>query len=465
MPTLSIDQILQATGGVLLRGDKETRITSFEIDTRRLEEGGLFFALKGENTDGHKFLSEALQQKAAAAVVTGEVGDVENAPVALIRVDDSRKALTACAAEARKSLVKPKFVAVTGSAGKTTTKDLIATGLAARHQVHKTAGNFNNDLGVPLSLLACPEEVDFAVIELAMSAPGEIAALTRLVQPHFGLVTNIHPAHLSAFNTLDDIAAAKGELFALLSTASTSVANLDDMHVRVQSMRHRGDRVTYGRAAAADVHLEHLENRFVPGAGLGIRIGDQRLDFNLQLSCGHSALNALAALAMVHAVGSAVGPAGEAIAKFEAGPGRGCRIDLDGGAVLVDDSYNSNPAAVNSILDTLRETDTEGRKILVLGDMLELGPQEEIFHKEAGRKAASAGVDLLITVGRLSRVTLEAARRGGVAETHQAPDAMEAARYLTDRIGQGDLIVVKGSRGIRLDRLVQELSNKKQEVN
>ncbi len=465
MPTLSIGRILQATGGVLLRGDEETLISSFEIDTRRVKEGGLFFALKGETTDGHNFLPQALQRNAAAAIVTGEVVNVESAPTALIRVDDARNALTACAAEARKTLVKPKIVAVTGSAGKTTTKDLIATGLAVRHQVHKTAGNFNNELGVPLTLLACPEDADFAVVELAMSAPGEIAALTRLVQPHFGLVTNIHPAHLSAFESLDDIAAAKGELFALLSTASTSVANLDDLHVRVQSMRHAGNRVTYGRTADADVHLEHLENRFIPGAGLGVRIGDQRHDFNLRLSCGHSALNALAALAMIHAVGSAIGPAGDAIAGFEAGPGRGRRIDLDTGAVLVDDSYNSNPAAVNSILDTLRQTSTEGRKILVLGDMLELGPREELFHKEAGRKAAAAGVDLLITVGRLSRITLEAARRGGVSETHQAPDAMEAAHYLAGRIGQGDLIVVKGSRGVRLDRLVQELSTKKQETN
>ena len=465
MPTLSIDQILQATGGTLLRGDKETPISSFEIDTRRLEEGGLFFALQGEKTDGHKFLAQALEKNAAAAVVTGEVSDVQNAPVALIRVEDARHALAACAAEARKSLVKPKFIAVTGSAGKTTTKDLIATGLAVQCQVHKTAGNFNNHLGVPLTLLACPEDADFAVMELAMSAPGEIADLTRLVQPHFGLVTNINPAHMSAFETLDDIAAAKGELFALLSRDSTSVANLDDMHVRIQSMRHAGNRVTYGRAAGADVHLEHLEDRFLPGAGLGVRIGDLRQDLTLQLSCGHSALNALAALAMIHATGMAVGPAGEAIARFQAGPGRGRQIELDTGAVLFDDSYNSNPAAVSSVLDTLRQTRTEGRKILVLGDMLELGSQEEMFHREAGRKAAGAGVDMLITVGNLSCTTLEAARRAGVPETHQAADAMKAAEYLAGRIGQGDIVVVKGSRGVGLERLVRELTEQKQEVN
>ncbi len=465
MPALSIGRILQATGGALLRGGKDGVAGSFEIDTRRVEKGGLFFALKGDKTDGHKFLGQAAERNAAAAVVTRKIGENEPAPPALILVDDARAALAACAAEARKDLEATRFIAVTGSAGKTTTKDLIATGLEVSRKVHKTAGNFNNQLGVPLTLLACPKDAAFAVVELGMSAFGEIAGLTRLVRPDIALVTNVHPAHMSSFRTLDDIAAAKGELFALLDESGTSVVNLDDPHVRIQSMRHAGNRVTYGRTAGADVHLEQMEDRFLPGASLRVRIGERRFDCNLRLSCGHSALNALAAVATVHAAGVELETAIPAMERFEAGQGRGRRIQLESGATLVDDSYNSNPAAVASILDTLRQTRVEGRKILVLGDMLELGRKEESFHRDAGRKAASAGVDLLITVGPLSRVALEAARRAGVRETHQAPDALEAARYLGGRAGRGDLIVVKGSRGVRLDRLVRELTAAAQEAN
>jgi UDP-N-acetylmuramoyl-tripeptide--D-alanyl-D-alanine ligase len=465
MPRLSIGQILEATGGTLLRGDPEACVDSFEIDTRRVREGGLFFALKGEKTDGHKFLDQAAGRGAFAAIVTQDVPEQQKAPPALVRVEDGFEALTRCGRAARNAMTRTTVIAVTGSTGKTTTKDLVAAGLSVSRKVHKTGGNFNNHLGVPLTLLACPDDADVAVVEIAMSGPGEIAALARLSKPDFALLTNVSPVHLASFESLDDVAAAKGELFAVLPGDRTSVVNLDDTHVRLQSMRHSGPRVTYGRAEQAEVKLENLEDRFVPGTGLTIRCGDLSHRFNLRLGGGHSAMNALAALAVVHAVGADIDAAGNAMERFEAGPGRGRLIELPFGAVVIDDSYNSNPAALSSVLQTLKATRTEGRKILVLGDMLELGKDEERFHKVAGQEAAAAGADLLIGVGHLVRHSLETARRAGVAETHLASDAGSAAKYLSGKLRSGDLVLVKGSRSIRLDRLVQRLVEKRQEAS
>ncbi len=465
MPRLSIGQILERTGGTLLRGNPETVVDSFEIDTRRIQEGGLFFALKGEKTDGHRFLGQAADRGASTAVVTTDIPENEKAPPTLVRVENGLTALTGCGELARKAMKDMPVIALTGSTGKTTTKDLVAVGLAESRKVHKTGGNFNNHLGVPLTLLACPDDAEAAVVELAMSGSGEIAALTRLTRPDFALVTNICPAHLASFENLDDLAAAKGELFAVLERDRTSVVNLDDPHVRLQSMRHSGPRVTYGRTEGADLRLEQLDDRFLPGAGFTVRCGDISHHFNLQLGGGHSARNALAALAGVYAIGADMAAAGRAMERFQAGPGRGQRIELPSGAMIIDDSYNSNPAAVASVLQTLKATRTAGRKILVLGDMLELGRDEERFHKEAGRKAASSGTDMLIGVGRLVRYSLEAARRAGVAETYLASDAGSAARYLDGKLRSGDLVVVKGSRSIRLDRLVQRLVEKRQETN
>ncbi len=464
MPRLSIGRILEATGGTLLRGDPETTVDSFEIDTRRVRKGGLFVALKGEKTDGHKFLDQAAGRGARAAIVTRELSEHENAPPVLVRVEDGYAALTGCGRAARDTMKRTTVIAVTGSTGKTTTKDLIAAGLAESRKVHKTGGNFNNHLGVPLTLLACPDDAEVAVVELAMSAPGEIAALTRLSRPDFALVTNICPVHLASFENLDHLAAAKGELFAVLPSDRTSVVNLDDTHVRVQSMRHSGPRLTYGRTEGAEVRLEQVQDRFLPGVGFTIRHGDNSHRFNLRLGGGHSALNAVAALAAICAAGGEIDAAGQAMERFEAGPGRGQRIELPSGAVVIDDSYNSNPTALSSLLVTLKATTTAGRKILVLGDMLELGRDEERFHAEAGREAASAGVDVLIGVGPLARHSLETARRSGVGETHLASDAGSAADYLSGKLHSGDLVLVKGSRGIRLDRLVQRLAEQRQEA-
>ena len=245
-----------------------------------------------------------------------------------------------------------------------------------------------------------------------MSAPGEIAALTGLVEPHVGLVTNVSPAHMQFFSSIDDIAAAKGELFAALGNEATSVVNLDDEHVRVQATRHAGPRVTYGRRSTADLVLMSVDDRFVPGARLTVRHGTERHELDLGLGGAHNARNALAALATVLACGLPLEPAMAAVAAVRAGEGRGRVHELAAGVIVVDDCYNSSPAALAAVLETLSGTEIQGRKILVMGDMLELGPRETAFHREAGRRAARAGVQILVGVGSRVRVALGGGSQG-----------------------------------------------------
>jgi UDP-N-acetylmuramoyl-tripeptide--D-alanyl-D-alanine ligase len=457
VPALAVGEIARAVDGELLQGDPQTVVQAFEIDTRRVREGALFFALRGTRTDGHEFLGEAAHRGAAAAVVQREPSGDAGAPAALIRVEDAVDALARCGALARNKQDSMKVVAVTGSAGKTITKEMVAAGLAPGRRVHRTQGNLNNHLGLPLTLLRCPDDTELAVVELGMSAPGEIAALSRIARPDVALVTNVRPAHLEFFRDLDGIAAAKGELFATLRDDGVAVVNLDDEHVRVQSQRHPGPRVTFGRHPSADLRLLRVEDRFIPGAALTFRHDGRERSLELRLGGAHAAWNALAALATVVAAGGDLDAAAEAIAKVGPGAGRGRIHRRADGVVIVDDSYNSNPAAVAAVLRSLAATRADGRKVLVLGDMLELGSSEVALHREAGKQAAAAGVKLMFGVGRLAHTAVEAARRAGVSETHQHADANAAARDLAECLRPGDLVLVKGSRGLRLERVVEVL--------
>jgi UDP-N-acetylmuramoyl-tripeptide--D-alanyl-D-alanine ligase len=456
MPELRIVDLVEATGGSLVRGEPEGKIRSYAIDTRRLERGGAFFALKGENSDGHDFLADAAPN-AAAAVIARELENGQGAPPAVIRVDDVQQALARAARWVRGKLSRVKWVAITGSNGKTTTKEMLAEGLAGRLRVHRSPGNFNNHLGLPLSMLACPQDTEVGVIEMAMSGPGEIAELTRIVEPHVGILTNVRAAHLAAFRTMEDIAAAKGELFALLRDDAIAVVNLDDSQVRVQASRHAGPRVTFGQNAAADVRLEELQNRFLPGAAFVLRCQDKRRRVQLRIGGAHAAMNAVAALAGIVAVEGDLDAAIDRIEQLEAGPGRGKIHRLSRGMLLVDDSYNSSPGALASVLETVRLSEPDGRKVLVLGDMLELGPMQDALHREAGKRVATAGAALFIGVGPLSRATTEAARRAGVPEVHHHLDSSKAADSVAEFLRDGDLIVVKGSRAMRMERVVEAL--------
>lgn len=462
MPTLSVSDLLQATGGALVSGDPGLRVTSYAIDTRRLAGGGAFFALAGARTDGHAFLADAARAGAVAAIVSRVPEGVGPFPAALIQVDDVAAALARCGAYARQR-IRGTVVGLTGSAGKTTTKEFIAAGLAASRKVHRTTGNLNNELGVPLSLLSCPDDAEAAVFEMGMNGPGQIAFLARLIDPDVGLVTNVRPVHLEFFESIDGIAAAKGELFAVLRENAISVVNLDDMRVRVQAARHAGPRVTFGRAENADLVLEAIADRFVPGASLTFRHAGGAYTVPLRIGGAHAALDALAAAAVLVACGAELGPGLAAISEVEPAAGRGRLTSLPGDVVVVDDTYNSNPEALASVLGTLRASAPSGRRVLVMGDMLELGPDAASFHRGSGELAAASGVALLVGVGPLSRHAVEAARRAGL-DAHAVDDASAAARLVPTLVRAGDLVVVKGSRGVKLETVVEALVSRQGEA-
>ncbi len=455
MPTLSVGNLLEASGGTLLSGDLSLTVSSYAIDTRKLSAGGAFFALKGSRYDGHTFVGEAARAGARLAVVAQKPLGNGPFPAAMIQVDDVAASLARCGAYAR-GRIRGKVVAITGSAGKTTTKELVAAGLSATAKVHRTTGNLNNELGLPLSLLSCPNDAEAVIVELGMNGPGQIAFLARIADPDVALVTNVLPVHLAFFASIDDIAAAKGELFAVLRDNATSVVNLDDGRVRVQAARHAGPRVTFGRGDNADLKLLSIEDRFVQGAGLTFSHAGRSYAVSLRLGGAHAARDAFAAAAVVVACGAPLPAALEAIASVEPAPGRGRLTKLKGDVVVVDDTYNSNPEALASVLGTLAASTPTGRRVLVMGDMLELGTEAARFHEQAGALAAQSQVELLVGVGPLTRHAVDAARRAGI-ETHLLGDAPQAVQTVPGLIREGDLVVVKGSRGVKLELLVEAL--------
>ena len=455
MPTLKVGELVEATGGTLLAGDPSLAVSSYAIDTRKIASGGGFFALPGTRVDGHAFLADAARAGAVVGIIARNPQGTGPFPPAMIRVDDVAAALARAGAFARQR-IRGKVVAITGSAGKTTTKEFVAAGLQATFPVHRTKGNLNNELGLPLSILSCPDDAEAAVFEMGMNGPGQIAFLARLANPDVGLVTNVLPVHLEFFDSVDDIAAAKGELFAVLRENATSVVNLDDDNVRIQAARHAGPRVTFGRAESADLKLLSIADRFAPGAGLIFEHDGRSHTLALKVGGAHAAHNALAAVAAVVACGLPIEPALQAIADVEAAPGRGRLTRLPEDVVVVDDTYNSNPEALASVIGTLKESTPPGRRVLVMGDMLELGSRSIDFHKAAGELAAAAGVALLVGVGPLARHAVDAAKRLGV-EGQIISDALHAAKAVPELTRPGDLVVVKGSRGVRLEMVVEAL--------
>ena len=456
MPEMSARELAQACGGKIVRGDEATRVETYGIDTRRLDRASAFFALISERSDGHRFLGEARTAGAVAAIVQ-HVPDLENAPAVLIQVEDTTAALAECGRVMRRRFAKATWIAITGSNGKTTTKEMVAEGLSAGYRVHRTPGNFNNHLGVPLTLLACPDDVDFVVLELAMSSAGEIAFLTELVDPDIALVVNVRAAHLENFISLEDIAAAKGEMFAVMRDDAIAVVNMDDVHLRVQATRHIGPQVTFGHGIGTDFRLEALDNRFVPGAGLTVNHDSRSFGLQLRIGGGHAALNALAALATVAAAGGDLEKAARKIEQLEPGAGRGKVHDLRRNIQVIDDCYNASPSAMASVLETLRLADPRGRRVLIMGDMLELGQLETALHREVGKRCGSSGIGMLVTIGKLARGTAEAARRAGVPEVHHHSDVAKACESIVEFLSDGDLIVVKGSRSMHLERIVHRL--------
>jgi UDP-N-acetylmuramoyl-tripeptide--D-alanyl-D-alanine ligase len=441
-----------AMGGRVTAGDPGVTIDGAAIDSRAVRGGEIFFAFPGSQVDGHRFVPDALARGAAAAVIQEDV----TAPSgALIRVNDTFKALHDLARFIR-TRVPEKLVGITGSAGKTTTKELLGAILASRFEVYWTPGNLNNLYGFPLSLLNVPDGTQWMVAEMGMSTPGELRQLSLLGRPDAAVFTVVRPVHLEFFGTVQAIAEAKSEILAGLAPDGFVVANADDPEVTRIAKRHGARVVWYGIQSDADVRARDLAPE--PGA-IGSRFvleaGGQSQEVRLPLHGLYNVENCLAAAACAWALGLSLEEIAAAVASVRPASMRGVVHRAAGGYTLVDDSYNSNPDAVGKALESAG-TLTGNRRVAVLGDMRELGPEAPRFHREAGERAARLGFSPVVAVGELSRELAAGARAGG-AEAVWLPDAAAAADWAAGELRQGDVVLVKASRGVGLDKVVKRL--------
>jgi UDP-N-acetylmuramoyl-tripeptide--D-alanyl-D-alanine ligase len=458
-------RLADAAGGELLLGAGGGPIGAVFTDTRRPVPGGLFVALRGPTFDGHDFLGAALAGGAAGCVVSAPERVPAGAPagVLVIAVADTLAALQGLASHARRELAA-QVVAVTGSVGKTTVKDMLAAALAPFGKVGRTLGNFNNEIGLPLSLLALDGDERAVVLELGMSAAGEIAALTELARPDVGLVTTAAAAHLAFFESVDAIADAKAELYERLPPGARAVVNADDprMLARARALRPDG-LVTYG-AQAADADLRVIAVRQTRD-GLSARIaappgaGAEEVGVRLRALGRHNAVNAAGALAAVHALGLDVAAAAAALSTgFVPSKHRLAVVPAARGLTVLDDAYNANPVSARAALDTLAEVAADApSRGAVLGSMLELGPSADALHRELGAAAAAARVDVLFATGPHAGALAAGAREAGVAKVYTADDALALSEVIAAFAGPDRWLLLKGSRGERLERLLDVL--------
>jgi UDP-N-acetylmuramoyl-tripeptide--D-alanyl-D-alanine ligase len=443
------DELAAAIGGRLVDGDPAALVTGTSIDSRRIRPRDAFFAIVGEHHDGHAFVEQALAAGASAAVTDRDLALDRAAPT--VRVDDTTVALGRLAADERRRR-DLLVVAITGSAGKTTTRTLTAAALGARYRTGGTTGNLNNQWGLPLSILDLPDGCEAAVLELGMNHSGEIAALTRIAAPDAGVITNVGLAHIGFFSGIEEIAAAKGELLEEMPAGATGVIDADMVPLQPIAARS-GRRILRFALDRTDADLTGriLSTDLLGGTRLVVD-GEQ---VHLQLWGRHAALNALAALGAARALGMPTAEAAPALAAVAPLPGRGRIHRLEGGVVLVDESYNANPEAMKAVLASLGAARPAGRRIAVLGDMLELGAQAERLHRDLGAEAVRQGFASVYVVGEQAPNVDRGARDAGGDPVAQSPDADAAASAVTAALADGDLVVVKGSRSIGLDRVVQ----------
>jgi len=436
--------------------DQEAVAMGYSIDSRTLTAGDLFIAIAGERFDGHEYVEAALEKGAVGAIVAAEK-KVAGDPLRLLQVEDTLKALQLLGAAARRLWGKP-LLAVTGSAGKTTTKEILAHILATRFRVMKSSGNLNNHIGLPLQLLKLEAEHDLAVVEMGMNHTGEIRALGALAHHDLAVVTTVAPVHLEFFGSLAEIARAKYEIIETLHSGGVAVLNADDEYVCQFGRDFKGKVVTFGIKRAADVSAQNIKLNGAEGSTFELVVGSVGEPVTFPLVGEHNIYNALAAAAAAMERGLTPSQAAMALSGIAPPDKRGQVLQI-GGATIINDCYNSNPRALEAMIDTLASMKAE-RRILVVGEMLELGPTAESLHRECGKHAAEKKIDLVIGVRGMARAVAEAACGAGTqAQFVETPE--QAGEWLAHNLRPGDAVLLKASRGVKLERaleMVQENS-------
>ena len=458
-PSIRLDDLLAATGGRLIGPTTVTSFSTAAVDSRTVTPGCLFVALRGERVDGHRFVAEAVRHGAAVALVERPVELPEGTDAALVQVPDTLVAFQDVAAWWR-SRFPVRVVGITGSTGKTIAKEIVADVLASSLAVLRNEGNLNSETGLPMTLLRLEPAHEVAVLEMSMYTEGEIARLAEIARPEVGVVLAVHPTHLERAGSIEAIARAKAELPVALPRGGLAILNADDHRVAAMREVTAAEVCTFGLSDGADVRAEEVASLGLAGTVFTLRSpwGTRRIRSGTPGR--HLVPHALAAAAVAERFDVPMDAVEEALAAGSSAAHRMAVIESSVGATVIDDTYNASPVSVRAALEFLGETPLAPgrRRYAVLGDMLELGPDEERLHREIGAFAAGV-VDGLVAVGERGRWIGEAASAAGLARVAHAADADEAADVLERTLGPrvGDLVLVKGSRGVELDRLVAAL--------
>ena len=454
---LTAELVVEATGGRLIAGSPAAAFASVSIDSRTIVPGVLFVAIPGDRVDGHEYIGEAVRRGAAGVLVSRPVRDAGQA--AVIQVQDSVAALQQLGREVRRRS-RAKVVAITGSAGKTSTKELIAELLSSRYRVFRNRGNFNNHIGLPLSLTELSTGPEVGVVELGMNHAGEIRTLVGLAEPDVRVWTNVGDAHIGHFGTREAVAEAKAEILEAASLDTVAVVNADDVLVKAHTRGFVGKVITFGIDRSASVRATRIEDRGFDGTSADIQTAAGTIRAEVALPGRAHLMNVLAGVAVALEFGVDPAAIATGIAALRPVARRGAVARLASGVRVIDDTYNASPAAVVMMLETLASTPTAGRRVAIIGEMLELGEAALALHDECGRAAARSGVDLLIAVGGpAADGLLSGAIAAGLApeRTHRFADAASACAPATELVAAGDVVLVKGSRGTRTDLIADAL--------
>jgi len=462
MQIWTAEEAAKATGGKL-HGSSDWAAFSISIDSRFTRKGDLFIALRGTKSDGHDYIREAFL-KGASAVMAERLPNnfPESSPVLL--VDDCITALRKLA-EYRRAESEAKIIAVTGSVGKTSTKEMLNVAFSSLGITHVSAGNNNNEIGVPLSIAKMPKDTEFGIFEVGMNHAGEISPLSKLLKPHLAIITTIAEVHMEFFHNLEGIADAKAEIFDGLEKDAFAVINRDteffDKLSKIARKKGVKEIISFGEDFTSDIRLvDH--NSSSSGSAVHCKAGFDEFSYNISARGKHVAINSLAVLAAVKALGHNLHDAAESLSSFTSQKGRGqiLHSDINGGKItIIDESYNASPVAVRAALSNLGDIECQGRRIAVIGDMLELGEKSQAMHESLAPDILHNGIDVVFTVGEMSKHLLrklpDAKKGESFSTSSEAMNALE--RFLK----AGDVILIKASNGIGLGKLVEELARSK----
>jgi len=461
-PLFSGIDILHATGGSIISGNREAIFNGVSTDSRQIVKRSLFIPLKGERFDGHNFIADAVSAGAAGFLIQKDSKNLLHQPcekTTIISVGDTLTALGDIAHFWRKKR-RATIVAITGSSGKTTTKEMIATITGLTKKVMKARGNYNNLIGLPLSILQIDGGHEVAILEMGTNAPGEIGRLTRIAEPDIGVITNIGPAHLEGLKTLDAVREEKCDLFRKMTETGVAIINIDDKKLLISEKEWRGQKITFGFSKKADVSAETIKKYERQGTTFTIKIAKFRQDIAMSTVGNHNIYNALAAAASSCALGIEHPTICQGLMAFQPVSGRMEIHRLNNGAFIINDTYNANPASFRAALETLKDLKGNHRSIVIMGDMLELGERAGEMHEGIGSLMADTEVGIIFLRGRLSPATAAGALKRNMSRDQiiifETPD--EIIPRLSSFVKKGDCILVKGSRQTKMEDTVRKIT-------